>query len=339
VRSRALDSAAVATVVMVVILLGVVTALLVLTHGSGPERPPSGTPGPTSTPTVPPVSPSATTAPGPTRPPDPGPPPETCVSGGEQTRLTFVTFNIHSAREHDGSVHLAAIASELARWRADVILLQEVDRGRLWSGRIDMPALLADRLGMAWTFGANVRRSATNQYGTAILSRYPIESSSNLPLPAPPGTQQRGLLRATIDVGGTRMSVYVTHLENSSPDARVQQIDAIAPVLRADPRPKMLGGDFNSVSTSPVMATARRVLSDTWTAVGSGSGLTAPGGNPRVRIDYLLYGGGSGADLTPLQARVIPSLVSDHRALRATYRLSTGGGEVCVPVLPEQTGS
>ena len=351
-RSRRQDSAAVLTVVMVVLLVGVVAALLALASRPGPDRTPSSAPVSASTPVAPPVSPSAMRtateapskappkAPGPTKPAaHPAPPEQTCVSGGEQTQLTFLTFNIHSARAPDDSVQLSTIGDELASWKADVILLQEVDRGRLWSGQVDMPAVLADRLDMTWTFGANVRRSATNQYGTAILSRYPITSSTNLPLPAPPGTQQRGLLRAVIDVGGTPMSVYVTHLENTSPTARIQQMNAIAPVLRADPRPKMLGGDFNSVFTSPVMATARTVVSDTWPAVGSGSGLTAPGGNPRVRIDYLLYGDGSGADVAPLTAQVIPSQVSDHRALRATYRLSTGGTEVCVPVLPEQTGS
>ena len=338
-RSRSPDTGAVLTAALVVLLLGVVAALLVNNAGSGPDDAPTGAPGAPSTPAVPSIAPSATKARGSAKPSKPPPPAQTCVAGGEQTQMSVVTFNIHSARLHDGSVDFATISDELAHWKADVILLQEVDRGRLWSGQLDMPRLLADRLGMAWTFGANVRRSATNQYGTAILSRYPIGSTTNLPLPAPRGTQQRGLLHAVIDVGGTPMSIYVTHLENGSPEARILQMKAIAPVLRADDRPKILGGDLNAASTSPVLATARTILSDTWTAVGSGPGLTAPGGSPRVRIDYLLYGDGSGATIEPLTVQVIASQVSDHRAVRATYEVSTSGDEVCVPVLPEQSGS
>jgi endonuclease/exonuclease/phosphatase family metal-dependent hydrolase len=189
---------------------------------------------------------------------------------------------------------------------------------------------------MAWAFGANVRRSAANSYGTAILSRYPIESYRNTPLPAPPGTQQRGLLRATIVVNGVRMSVYGTHLENTSATARLLQARAIAPIVRADPLPKVFGGDLNSRPGSPVLDTIDGVAHDTWAAVGVGAGLTHPDAIPRIRIDYLMYADGSTADLTPLGMDVLPSHVSDHRAVRAAYRLTAGQGDVCVPVLPEQ---
>jgi endonuclease/exonuclease/phosphatase (EEP) superfamily protein YafD len=83
-------------------------------------------------------------------------------------------------------------------------------------------------------------------------------------------------------------------------------------------------------------AAARTALTDTWGAAGTSSGLTAPAGNPRVRIDYLMYAAGAGVDLSPITAQVLPSFVSDHRAVRATYRVSTPGAEVCVPVLQEQ---
>ena len=274
------------------------------------------------------------TKPGATEPPTPG---QTCVPTEVTHRLTVVTFNIHSARAHDGSLGLSEIAAELASWKPDVVLLQEVDRGRAWSARLDMPAVLAERLHMESAFGDNVRRSPTNQYGTAILSRYPIESWRNQLLPRPAGTQQRGLLRATLDVDGVPTNVYVTHLENSSPTARLLQMRAIAPVIRADAGPKLLGGDLNAVVGSPPIALARSVLSDTWAQIGAGDGRTAPGSAPRVRIDYLLYGSGGDTTITPERIDVLPrSLVSDHRAVRATYTLTTGGGEeICVPVIGE----
>jgi endonuclease/exonuclease/phosphatase family metal-dependent hydrolase len=261
-----------------------------------------------------------------------------CVPQKHTRQISVLTFNIHSARDHRGGVHLGQIGDELARWDPDVVLLQEVDRGRAWTGRVDMPSVLADRLDMAWTFGANVRRSPTNLYGTAILSRFPIVSSSNTLLPDPPGTQQRGLLHALLDIGGMKLSVYDTHLESTSYEARNRQIATIMPILRADPRPKLLGGDFNSAPTSPVLGAARSLLADTWPAVGQGESLTVPASNPRIRIDYLLYGSGDGTTVAPQDARVLLSQVSDHRAVLATYRLSASTGDVCVPVLGDGKG-
>lgn len=334
-RSRISDTAAL-TALMVGLLVVVITGLLVLTNKT--KQPAAQQPSPPRT-TGPAPGPTAS-ATGETKPPRPTRPPgdrETCVGGETRTRLTVLTFNIHSARTADGSVHLAEISEELATWDADVVLLQEVDRGRAWTGGVDMPAVLADRLGMAWAFGTNVRRSATNLYGTAILSRFPIESYRNTALPAPPGTQQRGLLNAVIDVDGTRMSVYDTHLEHTSADARVQQMRAIAPILAADELPKVFGGDLNAKPGSPVLLAAGPAVQDTWQAIGDGAGLTHPAGVPQHRIDYLMHGAGSDTDLAPLTTEVLASNVSDHRAVWATYELTSGSDtDVCIPVVPEQ---
>jgi endonuclease/exonuclease/phosphatase family metal-dependent hydrolase len=289
--------------------------------GAGRRSPtPSGTPAVTPSPMLPTARSSV------------------CVPLHQDAHLTVVTFNIHSARAQDGSVELGSIADALAGWHPDVVLLQEVDRGRRWTGRMDMPSLLADRLGMTWTFGVNVRRSRSNEYGTAILSRYPILHSRNIPLPAPPGTQQRGLLHATIDADGLLLSVYGTHLENTSPPARLRQIRTVEPILAADPRPEIFGGDLNAAPGSPVVTSTRTLLTDTWRAVGRGPGATVPARDPRTRIDYLLYRDGSGVRIEPQSVRVLPRVVSDHRAVGATYRLSTRNTPVCVPDLSAQPG-
>lgn len=295
------------------------TASLAVPSATPTDRGTAGSPT-TTPPSTPPSAPSGAAS-------------TVCVEDDEASRLSVLTFNIHSARAADGSVHLTAIAGELRRWRADVVLLQEVDRGRAWTGRVDMPAVLAKALGTDWTFGSNVRRSATNEYGTAILSRFPIVASRNVSLPAPPGTQQRGLLAATLDVDGTKVSVYNTHLENTSRAARLLQMRAITRVLADDPRPMVLGGDLNSRPGSPVLDLARQQLHDTWPAVGLGPGYTHSRLSPRTRIDYLLHDDGQDADLEPVAATVLRSGVSDHWAVRAGYRLISGSGEVCVPLL------
>jgi endonuclease/exonuclease/phosphatase family metal-dependent hydrolase len=344
VRSRIRD-VVLATVTIVAVLGGAIVVAALVTSQNDPAPRLAVVPPHTSAPatSLPPTRPTLRGTPaasgGPSGPgsrSSPSLPTATssvCVPRHVQTDLTVITFNIHSARAQDGSVHLTQIAHALAGWHPDIVLLQEVDRGRIWTGRVDMPTVLADDLHMAWTFGVNVRRSPTNEYGTAILSRYPILRPRNMLLPDPAGTQQRGLLHATIDVDGMLLSVYGTHLENTSPVARLEQIRAIAPVLAADPRPEIFGGDLNSTPSSRIVAKARSVLADSWQAVGRGPGFTHPADAPSIRIDYLFYRSGSGVDLQPLEAQVLGHVVSDHRPVRAVYRLSTGHGVVCVPNL------
>jgi endonuclease/exonuclease/phosphatase family metal-dependent hydrolase len=329
--------------VAVVILVGAAVVTFAFTHQEPPAPlaafPPPAAPGDAGhTGSPAPSSPRSSATSRPThQTTGPSAPSSTCVHYDQQARLTVVTFNIRSARAQDGSVHLDAIAAALAAWHPDLILLQEVDRGRNRTGRVDMPAVLADRLHMAWTFGENLQWSPTSQYGTAILSRYPILQARNVHLPDPPGTEQRGLLHASVDVGGLPVSVYVTHLENTSKRARLEQIRAIAPILAADPAAKILGGDLNSIPASAVLARSRTLMADTWLAAGHGPGDTVPAWAPHARIDYLLYRGGSGVTITPLRAEVLPRVVSDHRAVWASYRLSTGANRVCIPVLPALT--
>jgi endonuclease/exonuclease/phosphatase family metal-dependent hydrolase len=231
------------------------------------------------------------------------------------TSITVLTYNIKSGQVSS----LAAIAGVIRSSGADVALLQEVDRNRHGSGQVDQPAQLAGMLG-GWshTFGQNVSYGSGG-YGTAIVSRFPITSSANTHLPNGPGGQQRGLLRAVVDIGGMDVSLYSTHLQNKLDHLKLRQAQAIAPIVAADGNPKVLGGDMNAWPGDSVLSALKGPLDDTWDAVGAGAGATNPAPSPRGRIDYLLYAGG---ELTPTSANVPATLASDHRPVRATYSLS-----------------
>lgn len=254
----------------------------------------------------------------------------TCVVSTDSS-LEVATFNMHSGWNRNRTQQmLPQLAREMAALRVDVLLLQEVDKNRVWSGRVDQAAYLAGQLGMEYAFATNVLRPGDSRYGTAVLSAYPIVETSNTLLPRPGSTQQRGLLRAVLELAPRQLiSVYTTHFEHTSQDARLLQARAAAEVIGDDPHRAVLGGDMNARPASPPMATLRTVAADSWLVAGQGTGLTHPSASPRSRIDYLMHRGDLGVDAISTH----PSAVSDHRAVRASYDLTPGiPDEVTVPL-------
>lgn len=245
-----------------------------------------------------------------------------CPEAGQARTLSVLTFNIHGART-ETDYDLSAIAEEIRARDVDVVLLQEVDRHQLRSGLDDQPALLARELGMHMAFGRNVvRRPAVadgprQEYGTAILSRFPIRARRNLHLPNQPGLERRGLLQVTIDLDGQPVHVYTTHLQHTSGAVRVQQIRAIRAVVANDPVPHLLGGDLNATPESRTARITQGFLVDAWSVAGDRLGLTVPERTPRRRIDYVWHD----ENWRTTSARTFGSRISDHRALRVGLEL------------------
>ena len=218
---------------------------------------------------------------------------------------------------------LERIAQEIEAWDADVVLLQEVDRHRARTTYDDQPAELAARLDMNVAFGSNVVRPPAasgrqeQEYGTAILTRFPIHSRSNVALPNQPGLEQRGLLRVTLRIAGLWVDVYGTHLQHTRGNIRIEQMRAIKDAVADDLRPHLLGGDLNAEPDSPALTIAGSFLADPWAEVGDGPGLTVPAAVPHRRIDYVLHSD----DWVPTAATTLLSGVSDHRAVKVEFDL------------------
>ena len=102
---------------------------------------------------------------------------------------------------------------------------------------------------MEVAFGVNMR-PAPAEYGVATLSKYPIVCQANTLLPNDPSTradQQRGVLNTRIQVGDS----VVQRLQHPPPATTstacaVRQMQTVTGLVRADPLPKILGGDLNS---------------------------------------------------------------------------------------------
>ena len=329
------------TVVLVLVLAGAGAGVALLgTRDRSAELTPA--PGRSASPTRVPSSTPATTPSPPTGsrssespPPLPSVTASACPRNVERVPLRVVTINIKSGFG-PGGFDLQRIARSIQQWRADVVLLQEVDRFRRRSRDLDMPQVLARLTGMEWAFGLNVDDGRRGLYGVATLSRYPITFRGNTHLPNRPGLQQRGLLRTDLDVDGTTVSVFNTHLQNGRDvkSLRVRQLAAIRPVVRATEHPAIFGGDLNSGPTSPMLRLAGTFARDVWLDVGTDRGRTAPAASPHYRIDYLMY-------TSPLQvtrAEVLRPVISDHLGVGARFVLSVSGDAVCVPELDGPVG-
>jgi endonuclease/exonuclease/phosphatase family metal-dependent hydrolase len=247
---------------------------------------------------------------------------EPAPSGLPGRPLNVLTYNIHHGAGTDGVVDLERIAQVIEKSDADVIGLQEVDRH--WSERsgwVDQATWFAKRLKLHVAYAANLDLDPLNpgeprrQYGTAVLSRYPIRDFQNTYLPKYPGQEQRGLAVATIKVRGETLRFANTHLTHNNNAERLEQANKVVELLAGSTRPTLLVGDLNARPDTPEMKTLTAKWNDTWTEVGVGPGYTIEATNPTARIDYILHT----PTLRPKSAAVLSTLASDHLPVLASF--------------------
>lgn len=235
-------------------------------------------------------------------------------------KLTVLTYNIHHAVGIDQRLDLERIARVIETQHPDVVQLSEVDKfyGDR-SGNIDQAAWLGDRLGMQVAFGKNLDLdpltpgAPRREFGTAVLSRFPIVSARNTLLPLAPQGEQRGLLQVQVRTPWGQLRILGTHLQHTSTQERLDQVAAIKELTRNCWQPTVLMGDLNAYPDSPEMAGLLQKFRDTWPLVGRGDGFTFDSDDPKGRIDYVL----TRNLVVPLSARVIATQASDHLPLRA----------------------
>jgi len=243
-----------------------------------------------------------------------------CVSKQPAT-VRVLTYNIHHGAGMDGEVDLERIANVIRQARADLVALQEVDRGVERTGRVDQPERLAELTGMYVVFGKNIDLQG-GEYGNAVLSRSPIEHHRNLHLPRLPSkNEQRGLLEAHVPVGRANVIFVATHFDHQPDDSeRLACVATLRALLEQhSQKPVIVAGDLNALPDSSVIQKAAAFLRGTG-AIQKEPLLTYPADDPDRRIDYILYN--DHPAFTCLDCRVLPdSVSSDHRPVLAVFAL------------------
>jgi endonuclease/exonuclease/phosphatase family metal-dependent hydrolase len=241
------------------------------------------------------------------------------VLAAEPTSLRVMSYNIHHGEGLDKRLDLERIAKVITDARADIVGLQEVDRGCERTQKRDLPAELAKLTGMRVVFEKNIPYQG-GEYGNAVLTKFPVKSSKNTHYKMLRLGEQRGVLQLVLDVRGRDVLFMNTHIDYRPDDAeRVMNADELKAIVAAGgATPVILVGDFNSVPGSRTHERVKAFLADGWEMVGKGDGFTFPVRTPAKRIDYIWV---SKSSIEPLKMEVLRTEASDHLPIVAELRL------------------
>lgn len=237
----------------------------------------------------------------------------------EPATLRVMTYNIHHAEGLDGRLDVPRIAQLIRDARADLVGLQEVDRGCERTQKRDLAAELAQLTGLTARFDRNIPHQG-GEYGTTVLTRFPIKRARHTLLKSFAGGEQRGVQQLVLDVHGREILFLNTHLDQRRDPAEREHsaTELRAIVAEAGALPVILVGDFNAPPTAAAIKRVGEFLTDSWPLVNREPGYTIPAQKPAKRIDYVWVTPDS---LTPVTMTVLASEASDHRPVVAELRL------------------
>jgi endonuclease/exonuclease/phosphatase family metal-dependent hydrolase len=268
------------------------------------------------------------------------------VTWASSTPLNVITWNI---RIDDGSEAHARTAMDLllaTTPQPEVIVIQEAYL-QWFSTYIDE---LQKKTGRAWHGAFATECAPGNWNGTActtqwyqgigIFTTHTITSTSSTLFPfADCWTSARAGLRAAIDVSGTSVQVFATHLQTGSctdvRQARFNSMSRLKTWAAGYSQPQIVAGDFNA-DADQIDTTLGMLPNfiDSWSIVGSGQGFSAFVPTATMKLDYWFAD--SGGRALPTSTAVVTSTgsASDHYPVRTTFAIQSASGTPPPPPPP-----
>jgi endonuclease/exonuclease/phosphatase family metal-dependent hydrolase len=260
------------------------------------------------------------------------------VAWASSTPLNVITWNI---RIDDNSELHARTAMDLllaTTPQPEVIVIEEAyqqwfstyidelqrQTGRTWQGVFATHCAPGNWNGSACT---------TPWYqGIGIFTTHTIKNtSSTLFAFADCWTSARAGLRAAIDVSGTTVQVFVTHLQTGNctdvQQARFNSMSNLKSWALNYSQPQIVAGDFNA-DANQIDTTLGMLPNfvDSWSIVGSGRGFTAFVPSPTMKLDYWFSDAGGRAQPTSTSVVTSTGSESDHYPVRATFVIQSPAG-------------
>jgi endonuclease/exonuclease/phosphatase family metal-dependent hydrolase len=235
---------------------------------------------------------------------------------GDDGSLRIVNYNLHMGFDVRGQLGMESLAQVMIENDADVIVLQEVSRGWVINGSLDMMTWLSHRLDMPYIFAP----AADPIWGNAILSRYPIEEVDLGALPRGPAAMKRGYVQVIIDYGAPEsVRIIGTHLHHVDTDTaiRIPQVDILMDVWDGTER-TLIMGDMNArPGEDDIVRYTEAGLLDVYSETGSEDSLTFISSDPYELIDWIF----ASDDVVFLDFHIPQTTASDHLPLVTTVEL------------------
>lgn len=241
--------------------------------------------------------------------------------GRSTATLRVLTYNVHSCRGMDRRHDPSRIAEVIAGCAPDIIALQELDVGRLRSGRIDQAETIAEHLRMRSHFHPALHVEE-ERYGDAILTALPSRLIKAGPLPSV--GEPRGAIWIEVDAGGQAVQIVNTHLGLWRGERTAQASALIGPDWTGSERcrttPTLLAGDFNAVPRSPAYKILLKQLTP---ADGGRARRTFPSRYPLLALDHLFVNRLATVSSLEVIGTPLARRASDHLPLLATVQFET----------------
>ncbi|MBN2047862.1 MAG: endonuclease/exonuclease/phosphatase family protein [Anaerolineaceae bacterium] len=133
-----------------------------------------------------------------------------------KSSLIVMTYNIQQANDDGGEKSYLRQLDLIREINPDILALQESDSPRVSLNNNDYVRYYASMLGYDHYYGPT---TVTGTYGTAILSRYPLENPRVVFSYS--DTDEIGTAEAEVVVGGRRFTIYNVHPDGSDQAMRI----------------------------------------------------------------------------------------------------------------------
>lgn len=246
-------------------------------------------------------------------------------------RVRVVSYNVHACLGVDRRVDPGRIADVIATLEADVVALQEVDRGRRRTAWCHQAQEIALHLEMDHHFHPSLEVD-DGHYGNALLSRYPLTVVRAAPLARPYPMlrlEPRAALWARLDTPAGPLQVVNTHLGLLPGERLLQVRDLVSEQWLAHPDcrgPRILCGDFNAVPGSPAHRALARHLRDCDADRPTGRRQSTYASYlPLARLDHVFVSPEVRVVEVSVPRNPLTRLASDHLPLVVDVEIPAGG--------------
>jgi len=241
--------------------------------------------------------------------------------------LRVMTYNVHSCVGMDGIASVSRIARVIARYRPDVVALQELDVGKQRTHGIHQAEQLSKLLNMHCHFNPAIV-AEHELYGDAILTKFPIQTVKSCTLQAfgRKGLEPRSAQWIYIEFNGSKIQLLNTHLGLNAEERRAQVDELMSDQwLNHDQfvGPAIVCGDLNATPGSYVLKSLLAKLTNVQHSVNGkkSHSNTFSSRTPLLCIDHILTNPYFDALSVEIPSTQLTRIASDHLPLIATLKL------------------